>query len=361
MAPRATETNQWKNEGHRSPASWIAQKSGTGLGEACGMLETAERLVSLPETTEALKRGELSAQQVSVVASTAITDPKSEKELLKAAASGSLKGLKDVSLRVKARAQGETDARIRYEQIRKNRSVVLWTDHEGVGRLEARLTPDALGRVAAALSGESRAIFAEARKSGHHEAPAAYAADALVALVTGSFFTGTSTTSATKVKGSRPKAPTPRTTMHLRVDLAALRRGRIDAGEVCEIAGIGPVPLATAVREIGASILKVVIADGKDVKTIAHMGRAIPAHIRSALEDRDETCVVPGCQVTKGLEIDHYQVAFCHDGPTELWNLARLCHWHHQLKTNGGFALTGGPGCWEWNAPLSESNPVLTA
>jgi hypothetical protein len=361
VAPRATEIGRWKEEGHRSPASWIAEKSGTGLGEAMGLLETAERLESLPETTDALRRGELSAQQVSVVASTAISDPKSEKELLEAAASGSLKGLKDVSLRVKARSQSETDSRVRYEEIRKNRSVVLWTDHEGVGRLEARLTPDALGRVAAALSAESRAIFAEARKSGHHESPAAYAADALVALVTGSSSTGTSTSTGTTTRGSRSKSPAPRTMMHLRVDLAALRRGRIDAGEVCEIAGIGPVPLATAVNEIGESILKVVISDGKDVTTVCHLGRAVPAHIRSALEDRDETCVVPGCRVTRGLEIDHYQVAFCDDGPTELWNLARLCHWHHQLKTYGGFALTGGPGCWEWDAPVSESNPVLTA
>jgi hypothetical protein len=330
-----------------------------------GMLETAERLESLPETTEALRRGELSAPQVQVVAPTAIGAPTSERELLEAAASGSMKGLKDVSLRVKARSQSETDARVRYEQIRKNRSVVLWTDHEGVGRLEARLTPDALGQVAAALSAESKAIFSEARKSGHHEPPTAYAADALVALVTGTSSTRTASTaisgSGPKTSRSRSKTPAPRTTMHLRVDLAALRRGRIDAGEVCEIAGIGPVPLATAVNEIGEAILKVVISDGRDVTTVCHLGRAVPAHIRTALEARDQTCVVPGCQVTKGLEIDHDQVAFCDDGPTELWNLALLRHWHHQLKTHGGFALTGGPGCWEWDAPVSQSNPVLMA
>jgi hypothetical protein len=231
--------------------------------------------------------------------------------------------------------------------------------------LEARLTPDALGRVASAIQSQADAVFAEARKSGHREPPVAYAADALVALVTGTATTGSRPTaknaSAATGSSGRRSTPAPTTTMHLRVDLAALRRGRLKAGEVCEIPGVGPVPLATAVHEMGEAILRVVISDGVDVTTVCHLGRAVPAHIRSALEDRDRSCVVPGCDVAKGLEIDHYQVAFHHDGPTELWNLARLCHWHHYLKTHGGYALSGGPGEWEWKAPASDKNPVLTA
>jgi hypothetical protein len=69
--------------------------------------------------------------------------------------------------------------------------------------------------------------------------------------------------------------------------------------------------------------------------------------------------VVPGCDVAKGLEIDHYQIAFENDGPTELWNLARLCRWHHHLKTHCGYAITGEPGSWKWRAPASERSPVL--
>jgi hypothetical protein len=147
--------------------------------------------------------------------------------------------------------------------------------------------------------------------------------------------------------------------MHLRVDLAALRRGELEGDEVCEIPGVGPVPLATATNVLGQSFLKVIIGDGVDVTSVCHLGRAVPAHIRSALEDRDEKCVVPGCDVAKGLEIDHYQIAFENDGPTELWNLARLCRWHHHLKTHCGYAITGEPGSWKWRAPASERSPVL--
>jgi hypothetical protein len=119
--------------------------------------------------------------------------------------------------------------------------------------------------------------------------------------------------------------------------------------------------LATATNVLGESFLKVIIEDGVDVTSVCHVGRAVPAHIRSALENRDEKCVVPGCDVAKGLEIDHYQIAFENDGPTELWNLARLCRWHHHLKTYCGYAITGKPGSWEWNGPASERSPVLTA
>jgi hypothetical protein len=225
----------------------VAATTGTGFGESIGIIETAEQLQSLPETTEALRRGELSAPQLRAIASTAATNPDSEKELLEAASTGSLKGLKDACLRVKARTLSETESRARYEEIRKNRSLVMWTDANGVGRVDARLTPDALGRFASAIQHEANAIFGEARKSGHHEAPAAYAADALVALVTG---TGAGTTpsagsaradtdTGTGKTKRRQAAPRPTTTMHLRVDLAALRRGSLKGGELCEIPGVG--------------------------------------------------------------------------------------------------------------------------
>jgi hypothetical protein len=107
--------------------------------------------------------------------------------------------------------------------------------------------------------------------------------------------------------------------------------------------------------------VKVIIKKGVDVTSVVHVGRAVPAHLRSALERRDPVCVVPGCEETQRLEIDHYKVPFHLDGPTEMWNLCRLCHWHHHLKTHCGYALVGDPGSWEWRTPVDESNQVLTA
>jgi hypothetical protein len=157
VATRATEAGKWRDEGHKSPASWVAETTGSGFGSAISMLETSQRLAALPETTEALRRGELSSAQVKEIAATAARDPAAERELLATAKRTGMKGLKEECRRVTARGISETEAQARDEQIRKNRSLQLWTDVDGVGRLEARLTPDDLARVAQAIkSAEQR-------------------------------------------------------------------------------------------------------------------------------------------------------------------------------------------------------------
>jgi hypothetical protein len=97
-------------------------------------------------------------------------------------------------------------------------------------------------------------------------------------------------------------------------------------------------------------ILKVLVTKGVDVVAVAHGGRSVPAHVRSVLETRDQICVVPGCDQRKGLEIDHV-LPWGRHGPTVLENLARLCHFHHGLKTHHGFVLAGRPGAWTWDPP----------
>jgi len=49
-----------------------------------------------------------------------------------------------------------------------------------------------------------------------------------------------------------------------------------------------------------------------------------------------------GCNVRDHLEIDHI-VPLAEGGPTSLDNLARLCRWHHGLKTHRGYRLLGPP------------------
>ncbi len=143
----------------------------------------------------------------------------------------------------------------------------------------------------------------------------------------------------------------PRATVQLTVDLAALRRGHLGDGERCEIPGVGQVPLATAENLLGDAIVDLVVTKGADIAAVCHLGRTVPAALRTALVVRDPTCVVPGCDVRQGLEIDHRIIPFAKGGPTALWNLARLCRHHHYLRTHKGFRLEGGPGTWRWLAP----------
>ena len=134
------------------------------------------------------------------------------------------------------------------------------------------------------------------------------------------------------------------------MDHAALARGHVTGGEVCEIPGVGPIPVAAARRLASDAILTAVVTDGTDVTAVAHLGRTIPARLRTAVEARDPTCVVPGCDVRVGLEIDH-RIPVTDGGPTALDNLAKLCRWHHYLKTHRGYRLEGKPDNWTWSGP----------
>jgi hypothetical protein len=135
------------------------------------------------------------------------------------------------------------------------------------------------------------------------------------------------------------------------VDAAALRRGATEGDETCEIAGIGPVPVATARQLLGDCYFNILVTDGIDVSTVTSTKRTIPHALRIALQRRDPTCVVPGCPITRHLQIDHWRVDWARGGRTELDNLARLCPAHHDLKTNHGWRLAGGPGRWRWVRP----------
>lgn len=149
-------------------------------------------------------------------------------------------------------------------------------------------------------------------------------------------------------RGNR-KAPVQ---VMVHVDYQALMRGHRLDGEMCEIAGIGPVPVSLARTLAADAVLRVLVTGTADDATIiSSTRRYIPAPLRTAIEARDRTCVVPGCHVRHHLEIDHVHTPFGQGGRTELANLARLCRFHHALKTHAGWTLTGQPGTWTLHPP----------
>ena len=139
----------------------------------------------------------------------------------------------------------------------------------------------------------------------------------------------------------------------IRIDHTAYTRGHTQPGETCEIIGVGPIPVTVARAMSVDAFHAAVITRGVDIVNVAHLGRAVTAEQRTALQLRDPTCVVPGCTTSHGLEIDHTTSAtgWAHTRRTTLNELARLCHHHHQQKTHHGYTLTGPPGHWQWQPP----------
>jgi hypothetical protein len=345
---RAAQSTRWRDEGHRSAASWMAETTGIGVGDAINALETSCALESLPETSDALRRGETSGSQLKIIAGAAAENPRTERELLEAAANHSLKGLKERAAQVRAAASSAEQEKARYSAVQASRYVRHWADPDGAFRLDAKLTPDAGATLLSALKQEADFRFDQARKAQDHENPAAYSADALVALVTG--------------EPARPESKdvsgtgSPRVTVVIRVDARALRRGYAKAGETCSIPGVGPVPVAAVHRQLSDAMVKIVVLDGKDVTTVCHVGRSVSRHVQSALEERDPVCVVPKCDVAHGLQNHHWDVPYVECRTSSLVGLARVCSWHHGLITYEGYELTGGARSWEWREPPRGSS-----
>jgi hypothetical protein len=88
-----------------------------------------------------------------------------------------------------------------------------------------------LAELLTALEPFEAAVFREARAEGRREGFDAYRADALVALARAGR------------DGTGAGSSGPRNTVHVVIDHAALVRGEAEAGERCEVAGGGRVPV----------------------------------------------------------------------------------------------------------------------
>ena len=312
----------------------MAAQSGTPLGQAIGVLETARRLEDLPLTRNAFRSGRLSEVQAREISDAAAADPKKERALLAKAQTETVKTLREECRRVKAAAI--PDELARNEAIRRRRFLRTWCDVDGAVRLDARLTPDAGAEVIAAIDVAKSRIFAAATAGGLRESSEAYAADALVELV---------------VRSGGDTLGGPRAIVRVLVDHRALVAGEAGQDQRCEIPGVGRIPVQTARSLMNDSIIKAVVTNGVDIHSVVHVGRTVPERLRTALEVRDPVCVVPVCDKKNGLEIDHYRVPYADGGPARLDNLARLCRWHHYQKTHLGYHLSGEPGAWKWEKP----------
>jgi len=348
LAPRIEASGVWATSGHRSAASLLAEVEGVPAGQAKGTLEIGHHLEQLPATEEAVRRGDLSTAKVAEIAGAGILDPAKESDLLEGAASEPLFTVRDRCRRSRA-TSATHDPAAALKRIRSSRHFSSWTDEEGGFCYRGR---DTLDRGAKILEQIEWAASQLRRKSKTTDAPsepeAANRADAFFLLLTRtpeatSTETPTGEADSDAVETPSPDAHTlidrpPSCSVVVRVDLDVLFGREVPEGRTCEIDSLGPISPAMARDLANDSFLRLCFHRAGDIRSIHHMGRTIHQKLRTALVYRDTTCVVPGCGVSYGLEIDHV-VPFAEGGPTELDNLALLCHHHHFLKTHEGWTL----------------------
>ena len=214
-----------------------------------------------------------------------------------------------------ARARSE-DPDARAARQHSGRRLRIWTANDGMVEGHFRVTPEVGGGLKANIDAETQRIFRARRKSGPHESHEAYAADALDNLLIpqpnrsgGERLGGEDAGDEAESNGhERPHRDRPH---------RARARNALE-GEQCEIPGVGPVNVAWVREMLGDAFVTAVIKKGRDITTVAHFGRHIPAHLRTAMIVAGRECCIEGCHARGYLEIDHSEIDHAQGGTRRL-------------------------------------------
>jgi hypothetical protein len=415
-AARAAEGREWKNSGYRSASDQLAHQTGISPTAAKRALETGRRMADQPEVAKAALAGELSPEQAAAVADGAAANPATAGQLIEKAKQGSMSQLNEEVARIKA-DHGDLDKQRRLRQAK--RSLRRWTDRDGALQAHLYGHPEDGARLWRALDPiRRRLIILRRQAETPNETLDALDYDALMALASiaagqdaelglrdlidlGLFpqFEATPPTSRAQTpppapagqgdlftsaeppppvpgpatpdpdrpdepapppaKPGRPKklAGSPLRIM-IRVDLDALLRGVPIQGELCEIAGYGPVPVSVVEELIATEnpFIIGILTKGHQLSGVYHHGRHPNAHQRSALDFLHPTCAAEGCPSRAGLQYDHRE-DFAKTKITAFDLLDRLCLHHHNLKTRQGWSLVDGKGKRPFVAPDDPRHP----
>ncbi|MBV8297617.1 MAG: DUF222 domain-containing protein [Acidimicrobiia bacterium] len=342
-AARMAQSELWGLGGDPSPAHMLARRTGQSVSGAARELEAAEKLAGHPKTDAAARQGKLSPQQTAAICDAADADPRAEDDLLALAENASLGELCDEAARRKAAAE---DQEAKHRRIHDERHLRTWSGPDGSWRLAGSGPPEAGARFMALLQPIADAIFNKARLEGNHEPTEAYRFDALMALAE---------------DDDAPRARTGATKVLVRVDFEALFGGHATDGEVCEIAGYGPIPVSvvTEILARGDTFLAAVITRGQQVCGVSHLGRRPSAAQESGLQWLYPTCAVQGC-AAPAREWDHRQDwARTHRTPFD--GMDGYCCHHHDKKTYDGWGLVEGVGKRAFVGPEDPRHPNHTA
>jgi hypothetical protein len=324
-AERVAATEVWRRGGSRSAADWLARQCGGDRERAKGALATAGRLDACAVVASELRAGRLSVGQAEVIVDAVGAQPGAEARLVEFAHGNSLRRLREECRRVR---NTTVDAAEESKAVHRSRRHRSWMGRDGAYCYAGRVTADAGAEIEARIEERKERIFRAARHEGRREPAEAYAADAVVELITDD-----------RVVEAKPGRRTrPKAMVIVHVSYEAITRGSLADGDVCEIKGIGPIALDAARRLAADSVLRILVTKGGQPMVVTPGVRTVPRALRLLVEGRDTVCIVPGCDISKGLQFEHRK-DFALLGPTDADNCGMMCPGHHNMKTYLGYRL----------------------
>lgn len=358
LARRVDDSLEWKRKGYKSAAEFTAATSGRSLGAARAEMDTSNALRNLDQTRRGMIEGELSPEQGETIAGAARVNGAAEEGLIQAAGTSNLNELRDQAQRAKAAADPSPEDT--YRRIRRERRATRYTDGEGARHLNLRGPVDEMAVLEAEIDRLTDQIFRARAKAGDFEERGAYAFDAAIELARRSAGTTVDGANGAHDADSGGQRRGPQHLALLRLDVEALWRGHVEGDELCEVTGLGPIPVGIARRLLGDAVLKLLITKGQAVAHVTSLTRGPTQAMRYALLWTSPTCTVEGCSRTI-VEHDHaWGTEYKDTRHTRLEETDRICTTHHDLHTYQGWALVPGAGKRPMVPPDDPRHPANT-
>lgn len=328
------ERGGWLKWGSTNCAEWLHWRLDLSLSAAREKVRVAHALKSLPEISNAFRRGALSYSKVRAL--TRVANRANELDLLAFAMTVSaalveqhcqqLRNVRPDATEVARRAHQN-----RYLSASRNRSRSTMTITMEVPLEEGEMVLNTLDRV---LSEQPDA--ADASHSYRVRQ-----ADALLDLcrdrLAGRVSTGDEDALRGGIAESGDAIARPRSGADLYQVMVHVDRSALDDDPKPDARS--DLPAETVRRLTCDGALVPIQSDGNGIPThIGRKQRTVSTSLKRALLARDRQCRFPGCAHTRFVDAHHVQ-HWAHGGETTLDNLMLLCDHHHRLVHEGGFSI----------------------
>lgn len=349
LIAEALRTGAWEGWGIRSPEHWVTWKCGVSPSRARRLVALARGLGDLPETRRAFQAGSLSEDQTAVVVRH--TDRAHDSQVAALAVSLTVPQLRRVLPSVPRTPTVVADSGTSADSdsnadpgvdtpagpprppadIGTRRQVAMGYGEDGGFWCSIRLPGDEGALVERALTYarqvEHRRRHPDRDQDAHPELHGVSWADALLRLAEAGLTDLESDTS-----GGRP--PSERTQVIVHLDADGDAPPRLHLGPVLP-PGIADHLSCDASVRLLLTRHGIPVARGRRTRTVGPV-------LRVAIEDRDQSCRVPGCGHHRWLHIHHLR-HWSRGGRTDPGNLVALCPAHHRMVHKGLLRVEGDP------------------
>ena len=328
-------TESWTGSGIRSAEHWVAWQCGVSTGRARRLVAMARRLGELPEAEAAFGAGELSEDQVVVIArhTPVHNDGEVTGFARDATVSQLQRTLRTYPVAEPARAEAEAASEPEPVPSEECREVSFGHTDSGRWRLSADLPADEGALVERSLSAQRDRLFRTVE-----DGEQVTWADALLAMAE---------RAGVSESASRTHRDRSLILIHLEAPLDGPDGpdgpgGQPGApGQPIAHLHNGPALPDTLRRYLSCDsrVRPLWKTDGVAV-SVGRALRTVPERTRIVVEERDRGCRTPGCSRTRWLHV-HHVVHWEDGGTTDTPNLVCLCALHHRLHHRGLLGICG--------------------